>query len=522
MRRVMALLAAVFLCVGIAASFRYDKNPPAADAATNGFMEAPATAAAPLPRQPTAYGINLSTAAYWSKERAFMNLAAGGAWHTVIGSKWSVTPAHRINRFGTLLALEPGEYAALSLTRPPSSNHGDVAIRCLFKGIGTFSGVNAAEPRLSPGRFDFIWRRTTNAAFVRVDATDPADPIRDIDCREADADPKMLFDPAFVDELRPYKAVRFMDWMNANQNLGGDWSRRTPPEATIQAAPHGVALEHMVALANQAGFDPWFVLPWNADAVFLKNFATYVHAKLDPARVAYIEVGNEVWNLDFEAARQALAEGKRDKLGKDDTEARMRRYAQRSIDAFKIWEAVFADRPKRIVRVLSGQNGWPELLVPALDYKDMVAHIDAVASAPYFGQTVLAQPPADTRDLAPLFTALHSSINSTMANARRLKQMADSRGLRFIAYEGGQHLTYRGPDKTLIERLNRDPRMGEAYRAYLSLWDREFGDLMVLYYSTSPIGTTMYFGMAEYSGQPLSETPKRKALLDAIAGLKAR
>jgi hypothetical protein len=98
--------------------------------------------------------------------------------------------------------------------------------------------------------------------------------------------------------------------------------------------------------------------------------------------------------------------------------------------------------------------------------------------------------------------------------------MADAHGLRFIAYEGGQHISYRGPDATLIGRLSRDPRMGKAYRLYLAGWDRQFGDLLMLYHSVSPIGRTMHFGLAEHSGQPLAETPKRKAVLDAIAGLK--
>ena len=133
---------------------------------------------------------------------------------------------------------------------------------------------------------------------------------------------------------------------------------------------------------------------------------------------------------------------------------------------------------------------------------------------------MLAEPPADTRDLGPLFPTLVASIDATFTTARRFKQIADSHGLRYVGYEGGQHVSYQGPDRTLVPRLNRDPRMGDAFRIYLSRWDHEFGDLLLIYHSTSPMGSNVSFGLAEYSGQPLSETPKRKALLDAIAALK--
>ena len=451
-----------------------------------------------------------------------MKLAAGGGWSSIRNGVWSETPAGRIDPGGTVPTLQPGESVALSLTRPPRSRNGDIAIRCRFDGRGTVNGVAMAAPQIQPGRIDFIWRRDVDTAYFRIDATDPVDPVRNIDCREADADPKLVFDPAFVDSVRPYRAVRFMDWMQANMNRAGDWTRRTLPGSTIQAGPQGVAVEHLVALANQAHVDPWFVMPWNADATYMENFARYVHDHLDPARTTYVEIGNEVWNLDFPAGKQALAEGQRLKLGVTPEEARMRRYAQRAVEGFKVWERVYADAPRRIVRVLSGQNAWIDPFMMALTYQDTVRHVDALSSAVYFGQTLLTEPPADTRDLGPLFAQLDASIASSFDAARRYKAAADARGLRYIAYEGGQHANYSGPDRTLVPRLNRDPRMGDAYRRFAAAWDREFGDLLMIYHSTSPVGPSMHFGLQEYSGQPLAEAPKRRAVLEAIAAVRDR
>ena len=520
MKRFLVLLGAATLCIAIASITNYSKQQPASNAVETPATAAPALPVArPLPHQPTAFGVNLFTAAYWSNERAFMNLASGGAWRSIHG-QWSEFDYHRLDGAGYVRSLLPGEQAALALTRPPAAYHADVPIHCRFDGKGTVGGVSVVAPKLGPNTLDFIWRHDIETAHFRVDATDPVDPIRNIDCREAGADPKAVFDPAFVDSLRPYKAVRFMDWQQANGNLTGNWAQRTLPSYMIQASGQGVALEHMVLLANLAKVDPWFVLPWKADPVYVENFARYVHDHLDPGRTAYIEVGNEIWNKDFPAARDALAEGMAQKLGKTEDEARMRRYAQHAVEDFRIFERIFADNPKRMVRVLSGQNAWPDLILFALDYKDTAQHVDALSSALYFGQQLLAEPPADTRDIGPLFPKLVASIDATFTTARRFKQIADSHGLRYVGYEGGQHVSYQGPDRTLVPRLNRDPRMGDAFRIYLSRWDHEFGDLLLIYHSTSPMGSNVSFGLAEYSGQPLSETPKRKALLDAIAALK--
>ncbi|WP_235399111.1 hypothetical protein [Sphingomonas sp. SRS2] len=516
MRRLLVLALAALLCIGIAVIANYSKQQPASNA-----VEAPATAAAPLPRQPTAFGINLSTVAYWSKQRAFMNLAVGGIWQS-INAGWAEFDHDRIDGNGTVLSLKPGENVAMALIRPPRSYLGDIAIRCRFDGKGVIDGIGMVSPVASPGRLDFIWRHDIETAQFRLNATDPADPIRNIDCREADADPKLLFDSAFVETLTPYKAVRFMDWQQANGNVAGTWSQRTSPGATIQSSGQGVAMEHMVTLANQAKTDPWFVMPWNADATYTENFARYVHDHLDPSLTVYVEVGNEIWNMDFPAGKQARAEGIRDKLSANPDEARMRRYAVKAVAGFKIWSRVYADRPKQLVRILSGQNAWPDLLRYAVDYKDTAANVDALSTAVYFGQQLLETPPADTRDAGPLFPPLMASIDATFASARTFKQMADSHGLRYVAYEGGQHVSWHGADPTLIGRINRDPRMGDAYRKFMTLWARDFGDTLMLFHSVSPPGSSMHFGLADYSGQPISETPKRKAVLDMIAATKGK
>ena len=509
-KRLLVAIVTAALCVTIAYLMRYSKGGDGGGANAATPISAPA-------RLPAAYGINLYTPAYWSDERSFMNLAAGGGWRSVVNNKWTELDPKRLTPAGFPAMVAPDEDIALSLTRPPATYRQNVRIHCRFEGSGEIDGLEMADRQTGANFVDFTWKPTVKGAHFVIKSSDPANPIRALDCREADADPKAIFDPLFVASVRPFKVVRFMDWQKTNLNLPADWSKRTLPVAISQDSPYGVAVEHMVALANEAGVDPWFVMPWNASRDYMDRFARVVHDKLDPKRSVYVEIGNEVWNPGFPVAQQAIDEGLKAGLSTDRNEARMRRYAQRSVEGFGSWEKVFADNPRRLVRVLAGQNVWPALFRNAIDYRDTAAHVDAISSAVYFGVDTLEDPKLQTTDLVPIFAKLDMSMDNAFKKAGEFKKMADEKGLRYIAYEGGQHMLYKGPDESLTKRLNRDPRMADTYRRFLGEWKRRFGDLLVLYTSVSRPYKETHFGLAEYSGQPLSETPKRRAVLEVLA-----
>lgn len=74
----------------------------------------------------------------------------------------------------------------------------------------------------------------------------------------------------------------------------------------VPALRGGVPLEIMVALANQAGVDPWFTIPVGASDEFVTQFAEFVRDNLDPKLTAYFEYSNEVWNGQFQHFNFAL------------------------------------------------------------------------------------------------------------------------------------------------------------------------------------------------------------------------
>src|SRR5690606_32137070 len=103
--------------------------------------------------------------------------------------------------------------------------------------------------------------------------------------------------------------LRFLDWQRTNDNFAVAWDERSTPRSSSQVASAGVAPEDMVDLANLMGADPWFLMPYRADDAYIRSFAELVHQRLDPRRVVYVELGNEVWNDMFDAAQQAEREG---------------------------------------------------------------------------------------------------------------------------------------------------------------------------------------------------------------------
>src|SRR5262249_34164160 len=99
------------------------------------------------------------------------------------------------------------------------------------------------------------------------------------------ANTKQVFTTEFLKALKPFSALRYMDWLDTNYNPGyyGDpghhaleWkNRRLPTDATQQAAggKYGVAWEYVVQLANETHTDPWINIPVAATDDYVRQLA---------------------------------------------------------------------------------------------------------------------------------------------------------------------------------------------------------------------------------------------------------
>jgi hypothetical protein len=467
----------------------------------------------------TALGINLSGLQTFNRQQVFANMIAQSEWFSSRGSGWTAMPQAQLDADGWVIGLDPGQTAPRPLVIPAAPFR-PVEVRCTFAGRGELAAGGVARITGTAGNAIDLELTPTGdegeGAWIELLATDPADPLRDLDCRKVGTPREARFDPEFLTFLSGFSAIRFVDWQRTNDNAKVRWSARARPESGSQVGVAGASIEDMVDLANAVGADPWFLMPYDADAAYIGSFARLVHHRLDPARKVYVELGNEVWNDILDAAGQAEREGMALGLGGGDaTRARMERYADKMIGAMRIWTRVYADRPDALVRVCATQHANPDLARIVLGHDGSADWVDALATAPYLWLDLDGY---RNGDVDRAFAAMPVSLSRTFAMAEDNRAIAKAHGLRYIAYEGGQHLVTT--DLVLARAVQRDPRMGEVYARYLEGWRRRFGDTLVLYATSAPIAEYGSWGLQEYAGQPTSETPKLTALRQFRAGIR--
>jgi hypothetical protein len=145
---------------------------------------------------------------------------------------------------------------------------------------------------------------------------------------------------------------------------------------------NGVALEYMIALANELDADPWFNMPYQADDGFVRAFATLVRDQLEPGRTAYIEWSNETWNAGWGFETFAWVTDQLQRPENADLNGdRWALVARETRRDFGIWSEVFAGQSNRIVRVVAGQqaNSW----IAGQIASNMGGQFDAISAAAY-------------------------------------------------------------------------------------------------------------------------------------------
>jgi hypothetical protein len=471
----------------------------------------------PTGLKPMKVGVVLSDFPYFSTNRAFMNLLAGSSWNLQTADYKSLDmPKARMDANSNIITLNPGEVARRPLNTPTKVLRGvsaDIICRWEGKANVMFFGDMIKNIKMSgqSATFTFMPKSSSTGMFM-FNNVNASNPIRSIDCREKDADPNALFDPTFLDDVKRYNTIRFVKWNRAVEgNAKISWAERTKANGVIYDGKDGVPLEYMVQLANTTKTNPWFNIPWNADDDYIRNMATYIRDNLDPTLVAHVETSNEVWNWVYPVTSQARDEGKANGLGGDDHTVMLRRYAERTGQVMDIWSSVFAGKMSRIVRVLATQNS-PSNVNALLTFRDTAKKVDAVATAPYFDGSVKAGEIATDAARSNYFaTKLPVSITWQLGEAKKSKDLAAKYGLRYITYEGGQHVLSPNDNSQMI-KLQRDARMGQLYTQYMTKWRNEIGDLMMLYSDYGGIGSYGAWGAREYIGQPLTDAPKANAV----------
>lgn len=516
----------------------------------------PAAAQSATPLQ---IGTNLAGIADWSTQYPFMDYfknarnwitrQGGTVWDTEENSKLNV------DSDGWVKSLSGGSFTSVA-TFIPNDNQGRRFV-VLYDGEGTIEyglGLKKDVAASTPGR-DVVESIPNEALYLDITKTDPNGTgnyirnIRAIPEQYEAIHTSQNFNPDFLNSLKGYETLRFMDWMGTNNSSQKEWSDR-PELGDASFFNKGVPVEVMVDLANQTGIDPWFTIPHQATDEYVRNFAQYVKTHLDPKLKAYVEYSNETWNFIFEQTRYALEQGKT-----AFTDPQINVYdkqllwiGQRTGQITQIWDEVYGAEKDRVVGVLASHAANPYSANKSLEaltqngktLKDW--GVDTVAIAPYFGGYLdspesAVQIESWTKEadggLNKLFQELSQGgvlqggpSGGALQEAARWTQeynkLAQAQGLQLIGYEGGQHLVgILGVENNkavtdLFIAANRDPRMGQLYTQYFQQWEQNGGGLFANFTDISAPSKWGSWGTLESLYQDPATVPKAQVIQDLL------
>lgn len=334
------------------------------------------------------------------------------------------------------------------------------------------------------------------------------------------------FYPPYVQMLKGYGILRFMDWQMTNNSNIVQMSDARSAASCFQSGRPGVALEYQVALANKCNARPWFCIPHQASDAYITALATYVRDNLKTTLKPLFEFSNEIWNGIFQQEAYAIAQSIALGLHTGNNYIGLLRWqSRRHVQAMRLIETVYGGTT-RFERVMSGQNigafptetllDWETDGEPASDYTDLYAN------APYFGSplgdtgtwnsTTQFMTVDDVLDWCEAYIDDDDSWDTLRAS----RDAALARGVRYTTYEGGQHLggnTFALQSNPAVGALfiaaNRSPRMGTVYGKMLARLKAEKVEVLVHYYDLGLAGASFQWGARENAA---TATPKDQAI----------
>lgn len=322
---------------------------------------------------------------------------------------------------------------------------------------GTFLPAPSSGPengRLLNGRRVYLFNEPDTAGWFNVEEIEAARPVTGIKVWLADpADPELssldgqLFHPAFLQRIAeaPWGLIRFMDFLQTNNNPQQDWADRRRPAhcfATGVLNPRnpapgvawmdgnqstGVAYEHLVALCNATGKDLWLCVPHLATDEYVRKLARLlrygsdgmepynspqahpVYPPLESGRRVFIEYSNEIWSGGGSFVQGEWAQVQADAAGITKPQFLARRFCQ----IWRLFEQVFggAGRLVKVAAVFTAAEWYTR---PFLEEMTVYGPTltppqepDVIACTTYFGNGIqdwiYARARAQANSAAPWF-----------------------------------------------------------------------------------------------------------------------
>jgi hypothetical protein len=309
----------------------------------------------------------------------------------------------------------------------------------------------------------------------------------------------------------------------------------------------GVPVPVRAALCNQIGAHPWDSIPLMLNDAAVEAIAQQWLATLDPDKIIYVELSNEVWNFQFWQTAHALQKGR--DMGFTAHENHWF-YAHRSIEVFKIFESVFGGL-SRIRRVLSTQSVVSYVGERILEYNHPVHGLaknncDIFAAALYYaGSHQWMNKPWNAElllsmSLDQILDWMYDDVTiaryegpggihdpdeaqpSCRMTIQNHAQLCAQHGLKPAMYEGNGHLQsnqmpaqHQAQLTALFGTLNRHPRMKEINHAWLKTLDAyDIEPAQFFSFAASIWDKFGQWSVLEHQFQTVQQSPKLQSIHD--------
>ncbi|HEY9634213.1 MAG TPA: cellulose-binding protein [Coleofasciculaceae cyanobacterium] len=439
-----------------------------------------------------------------------------------------------------------------------------------YDGEGVVEASNSAkknEALSKPNRqvYDIPDTTVGNSGLkVAIKQTDPngtGNYIRNIKFFREDQESLLkageIFNPDFINIVKPFKFLRAMSWMATNDgNEQKNWDDLVKITdynwagqefITPSRKRGGAPIDVLTALANKTSSDLWLNIPHQATDDYVTKFAQKVKETLDPKLNVYIEYSNEVWNWSpaFSQSHWAVEQAKA-RWGEDkpDRGADFNAfYGMRASQVINIWKSVFGNQADRVKGVMATQTAWKGLeenrlqcVAYAKEEKQPPCYksFDLYAITGYFGAALSQPENADTvkkwmrepdGGYAKALNFLRTgqglgtnagSLPDVQADRTYHKGVADRYGLKLVTYEGGPDFVSQDKEiQQWLNKLRKRPELKELYTEFLNDWKNKGGSL----YSHHVI-----MGGGEYSAVDGTyvEDPNTSAVYQALLQFKEK
>lgn len=422
-------------------------------------------------------GMNIGGIAYWEHSPYNDPLRASGGFFSYSEGTWDSQQMKSIpvDANGYPLKVPVTVSATTQYVRAMvnTCRAGEYELR--YEGDGDISFSGSASAVTKNNKTIVTMNGSCEHGWMDITRSNEANPIKNlqlIPVEYAKMATPPLFDSLFVHGLRPFHALRFMDWMSTNGSMQSTWASRARPSEFAYGIGKGAPIEHAIELANMLNADPWFCVPANADDDYIRKFATLVRDNLNSNLKVYVEYSNEVWNWGFSQSHFVGTNGY-DITWENDTIAMAadtirtqlaavgvkycqdaKSYCHPEKDAymmnrtFRIWKSVFATQAAtRLVRVATGQHAWYDNSTRILKYLFTDGDgADALSVGGYFNfeeddhLTWNAMNPNAVTPEMILDSVFDNYDETSGLWTRESAKIAREYKVDYFVYEGGQHM----------------------------------------------------------------------------------